>query len=221
MLFLFSISLSLFLGCVLWKVELLGCRVYLIYFTGNFSIAIEIDLRIYISTSSTAVYEGSCCSISDISAPLIFISQKEHPIAVLNCIILTPLEVVFRLPLLCIFHSYLLFLLCCFSFCYWFEVIFKILHNSFGWFCACLCACSLLSNSETPWTVSHQAPLSMEFSRQEYWSRLPFPTPGDLPDPRANSNLLHWQAVDLPLSHLGSHLESHCWLCMMQIPSAG
>ena len=33
----------------------------------------------------------------------------------------------------------------------------------------------------TPWTIAHQAPLSMEFSRQEYWSRLPFPTPGDLP----------------------------------------
>ena len=35
----------------------------------------------------------------------------------------------------------------------------------------------------TPWTVPCQAPLSMEFSRQEYWSRLPFPPPGDLPDP--------------------------------------
>ena len=35
----------------------------------------------------------------------------------------------------------------------------------------------------TPWTVAHQAPLSMEFSRQEYWSGLPFPTPGDLPNP--------------------------------------
>ena len=33
------------------------------------------------------------------------------------------------------------------------------------------------------WTVAHQAPLSMEFSRQEYWSGLLFPTPGDLPDP--------------------------------------
>ena len=32
-------------------------------------------------------------------------------------------------------------------------------------------------------TVAHQTPLSMEFSRQEYWSGLPFPTPGDLPDP--------------------------------------
>ena len=35
----------------------------------------------------------------------------------------------------------------------------------------------------TLWTVARQAPLSMGFSRQEYWSRLPFPSPGDLPDP--------------------------------------
>ena len=34
-----------------------------------------------------------------------------------------------------------------------------------------------------PWTVAHQAPLSMGFSRQEYWSGLPFPPPEDLPDP--------------------------------------
>ena len=35
----------------------------------------------------------------------------------------------------------------------------------------------------TPWTVVHQAPLSTGFSRQQYWRRLPFPSPGDLPDP--------------------------------------
>ena len=35
----------------------------------------------------------------------------------------------------------------------------------------------------TPWTVAYQAPLSMGFSIQEYWSGLPFPSPGDLPDP--------------------------------------
>ena len=35
----------------------------------------------------------------------------------------------------------------------------------------------------TPWTVAHQAPLSMGFSRQEYWSGLPCPSPGDLPGP--------------------------------------
>ena len=33
------------------------------------------------------------------------------------------------------------------------------------------------------WTVAHQAPLPMEFSRQEYWNELPIPSPGDLPDP--------------------------------------
>ena len=41
-----------------------------------------------------------------------------------------------------------------------------------------------MSNSfATPWTVAYQASLSMGFSRQEYWSGLPFPSPGDLPNP--------------------------------------
>ena len=41
-----------------------------------------------------------------------------------------------------------------------------------------------MSNSfATPWTVAHQAPLSVEFSQQEYWSGLPFPISGDHPDP--------------------------------------
>ena len=39
------------------------------------------------------------------------------------------------------------------------------------------------SSFATPWTVALQAPLSMGFPRQEYWSGLPFPSPGDLPDP--------------------------------------
>ena len=39
------------------------------------------------------------------------------------------------------------------------------------------------SDSVAPWTVAHQVPLSMGFSRQEYWSGVPFPPPGDLPDP--------------------------------------
>ena len=41
----------------------------------------------------------------------------------------------------------------------------------------------VVSDSATPWTVARQAPPSMGFSRQEYWSGLPFPSPGDLPDP--------------------------------------
>ena len=40
-----------------------------------------------------------------------------------------------------------------------------------------------MSDSETPWTIARQALLSMGFSRQGYWSGLPFPSPGDLPDP--------------------------------------
>ena len=49
-----------------------------------------------------------------------------------------------------------------------------------------LCACSVVlvvSDSATPWTVVCQAPLSMEFSRREYWSGLPCLSPGDLPNP--------------------------------------
>ena len=46
-----------------------------------------------------------------------------------------------------------------------------------------LFSCSVMSNSVTPWTVACQAPLSMGFPRQEYWSGLPFSPPGDLPDP--------------------------------------
>ena len=40
-----------------------------------------------------------------------------------------------------------------------------------------------MSDSATPWTIAYQSPLSMGFSRQEYWNGLPFPSPGDLPDP--------------------------------------
>ena len=42
---------------------------------------------------------------------------------------------------------------------------------------------SVVSDSATSWTVAHQGPLSMGFSRIEYWNGLPFPSPGDLPDP--------------------------------------
>ena len=54
-------------------------------------------------------------------------------------------------------------------------------------------AAKLLSHARllvTPWTVAHQAPLPLEFSRQEYWSRVPFPTPGDLPKPGTESTSL-------------------------------
>ena len=56
----------------------------------------------------------------------------------------------------------------------------------------------------TPWIVAHQAPLSMEFYKQEYWSGLPFPTPGDLPDPGIEPRSPALQADSLPFELQGS-----------------
>ena len=60
-------------------------------------------------------------------------------------------------------------------------------------YCVCMCVCvcvhartrslSCVQLFVTPWKIDHQAPLYVEFSRQEYWSGLPFPLPADLPDP--------------------------------------
>ena len=58
----------------------------------------------------------------------------------------------------------------------------------------------------TPWTVIHQAFLSIGFSKQEYWSGLPCPPPGHLPDPGIETcllHLLHWQVGSLPLAPSG------------------
>ena len=55
-----------------------------------------------------------------------------------------------------------------------------------------------MSDSETPWTIAHQVPPSMEFSRQEYWSGLPFPAAGDLPDPGIESRFPALWADALP-----------------------
>ena len=57
----------------------------------------------------------------------------------------------------------------------------------------------------TPWTVAHQAPLSMGFSRQEYWSELPFPPPGDLPNPGT-------QPLSLVSLHCNRILNQQCHL---------
>ena len=52
--------------------------------------------------------------------------------------------------------------------------------------------------------VACQVPLSMGFSRQEYWSGLQFPSPGIFPDQGSDPHLLHWQMDSLPMSHQGS-----------------
>ena len=58
----------------------------------------------------------------------------------------------------------------------------------------------------TPWTVAGQAPLSMEFSRQEYWSGLPFSSPGDLPDPGIEPGCPALEADSLPSEPPGKFL---------------
>ena len=58
--------------------------------------------------------------------------------------------------------------------------------------------------SVTPWAVARQAPLSTDFSRQEYWSGLSCPPPGDLPDPGIDSGLPHCRQILHPLSPRGS-----------------
>ena len=60
------------------------------------------------------------------------------------------------------------------------------------------CVLSRVRLFATPWTVALQAPLSMGFSRQEYWSGLPFPSPGYLPDPGIEPGSLALQAQSLP-----------------------
>ena len=57
-------------------------------------------------------------------------------------------------------------------------------RNSHMLLCGVVSHFSRVRLSVTPWTVAHQAPLSMGFSRQKYWSELPCLPPGDLPDPR-------------------------------------
>ena len=68
---------------------------------------------------------------------------------------------------------------------------------------------SLVSNFATPWTIVHKAHLSMVFSRQEYWSGLPFPSPGDL----ANKSPALW--VDSLLSELlGKLVYVNIFICI-------
>ena len=67
----------------------------------------------------------------------------------------------------------------------------------------CVCVLSCFTCAQlfvTPWIVALQAPLSMEFSRQEYWSGLPCPFQGIFLTQGSNSCLLHWQAGSLPLA---------------------
>ena len=100
--------------------------------------------------------------------------------------------------------------------CVWiYNTKFATVHNVCQYFLFCfiekytlgVCQCihldSILCNPMD--CSSPQAPLSMEFSRQEYWSGLPFPTPGDLPNPQIKPVSLGVSCIGRPLCHLGSH----------------
>ena len=65
----------------------------------------------------------------------------------------------------------------------------------------------------TPWTIAHQGPLAMGFFRQEYWSELPFPPPGDPPDPVMKPASPTLQADSLLLSHC-IHMYVNIYICV-------
>ena len=78
-----------------------------------------------------------------------------------------------------------------------------------------------MSDSATPWTVAHQAPLSMGFSRLEYWSGLPFPSPGDLPNPGMEPRSPALQADFFTVwSTTIRNIENELWI-MQNISSTG
>ena len=72
---------------------------------------------------------------------------------------------------------------------------FDVMHYFRCWCVQSLLSCLILM---TPWTVARQGPLSMGFSRQEYWSGLPFLSPGQLPDPGIEPRSPELQADSLP-----------------------
>ena len=67
-----------------------------------------------------------------------------------------------------------------------------------------------------PWAVAHQDPLSTEFSKQEYWSALPLPTPGDLPDPGIEPTPLAWPASAGRFSATSTHWEANLSIAVVQ-----
>ena len=76
--------------------------------------------------------------------------------------------------------------------------------------CACVHALSCVQIFATPWTVAYQASPSMGFSGQEYWSGLPFPSPGDLPNPGIKPWSPAWQADALSSEPPGNSPIPQC-----------
>ena len=90
-----------------------------------------------------------------------------------------------------LFHKYLLIVPLC-------KVISTLCMYGGGGLVAKSCP-----NFVTSWTVAHQVPLCIGFPRQEYWSGLPFPSPGDLPNPRDQTRAPAWPQILYLLSYEG------------------
>ena len=86
-----------------------------------------------------------------------------------------------------------------FTFCVSFlSLTYFVPYQSFSEVSVCVCALNCVPFFATPWTVALQAPLPMEFLRQEYWSGLPLPSAGDFLDPGIEPGLPALQANSLP-----------------------
>ena len=83
------------------------------------------------------------------------------------------------------------------------------------WIIAILCCCLVTKSLATPWTVAHQASLSMGFSRQEYWTRLPFPSPGELPVPEVESVSPALASGFFTTEPPGNSMDGGTWLGMV------
>ena len=81
----------------------------------------------------------------------------------------------------------------------------------------CCAVASVVSDSVTPWTVTHQAPLSRGFSRQEHWSGLPRPSPGDLPNPGIKPTSLMSPALAVRFYTASATWEAPIHICIMLI----
>ena len=83
------------------------------------------------------------------------------------------------------------------------QILFQLLGICDGGLFAKLCPTLV-----TPWAIACWVPLSMGFHRKGYWSGLPFPSPGNLPDPGIEPASLTLQADSLPLSHQGNPAQA-------------
>ena len=133
------------------------------------------------------------------------------------------------------------------NFCYVLWIMIKITNYCLSLFCNCnlnfyytqeservfffffliskhACMLSCIQLFATPRTIAHQAPLHMKFSRQTYWSGLPFPILGIFLTQGSNSHFLHllyWQADSLPLHHLWLFSSINFWFTIFMVSKMG